>query len=173
MLYANPPLTSLGPCICLIKSSSDLFPVMPEFRSVSAGLCVDDRRVFVWLLSHLVFGFMMMRDGCKKDNKEHQRISAYFDLAADYHGVFGDPAEHIRGWWSLLSCVSVWDAPGHAIQHTGMLHGLVALWCRWQKMWARERQVLREGFHSPWLVSTPVLLLVTPTEVKRETIILH
>lgn len=73
-MYANPPLTSRGPCICVIKSSSDLFPVMPEFRSISAGLrfCVDDRQVFVWLLSHLVFGFMMMRDGCKKDNKEQE-----------------------------------------------------------------------------------------------------
>lgn len=71
MLYANPPLTSWGPCICMIKSTSDLFPVMPEFRSISAGLrfCVDDRQVFVWLLSHLVFGFMMMHVGCKKDNK--------------------------------------------------------------------------------------------------------
>lgn len=69
--YAKLPWACSWPCICTITSSSDLVGATLRCCSMAAGLrfCVNDRQVFVWLLRHLVFGFMMMRDGCKKDNK--------------------------------------------------------------------------------------------------------
>lgn len=71
LAYANLPWASSWPCICTITSSSDLVGATLRCCSMAAGLrfCVNDRQVFVWLLRHLVFGFMMMPDGCKKDNK--------------------------------------------------------------------------------------------------------
>lgn len=166
LAYGKLPLASSWPC--MITSSSDLVGATPRCCSMAAGLrfCVNDRQVFVWLLCHLVFGFMMMRDGCKKDNKLEKNQHPLWSGCRLVQSVWRSSRTHQREVVFVVMRVSL-SLPRschptcrNAAQPRGTLVS------------KNLSAAGNEGgcFNSIWLVLTRckhVLLLVSLTEVKK------